>query len=65
MTKFNDFLGSENEPTDEEFENMQRVSGQYGCQSCDKYAHVSYFDEQKGEMMWFCQDGHKSSFTVG
>jgi hypothetical protein len=65
MTKFNDFLTPEEEELDKNFDKMQKINGTYGCQSCEKEAYVSYFDEQKGEMMWFCPEGHKSGFMVG
>lgn len=62
MTKFSEFMSNDDVP--ENIDDLQQINGVYGCQSCDKDTYICYFDEQKGEMMWFCEDGHKSFFTV-
>ena len=62
MTKFNDFLNAEPE---ENLADMQKMDGDYGCQLCDKQTPTAYFDEKKLEIIWYCNEQHRSSIKLG
>lgn len=62
MSKFDDFL-KEEEP---EVDNLQRLDGgNYGCQSCDEIVPTAWFDEQSGEIAWYCSQKHRSVIRIG
>lgn len=63
MTRFDDFVKDAfaHIPAS----SLQKLDGNYGCQICEKYTEIAYFDESTGEMFWYCQDKHKSSVQVG
>jgi hypothetical protein len=61
MTKFDEFVNEGSE----EVSKFQKLDGNYGCQYCEQYTPVAYFDESKGEMFWYCSQKHKSTIQVG
>ena len=63
MTSFNSFFSDNT--GGENVEDMQRLDGEYGCQSCPNQTSVAYFDEKSMQIIWFCKDEHRSSIQVG
>lgn len=63
MTKFNDFLKGE-EPQ-ENLDDMEHLTGMYGCKTCEKYTEIAFFNQNTLEMFWYCPDDHRSSQQFG
>jgi len=61
MTKFDDFMKG----SLKEVKNLQELDGDYGCQTCDKQTPKAYFNEKELEIIWFCEDEHRSSIKLG
>lgn len=41
-----------------------RVSGNFGCQTCNKYADHARLDEDEMVLTYTCPDGHTSEATL-
>lgn len=60
MTNFESFLTPK-----ENYEDFEKVEGIYGCKNCEKNVNFAYFDHQKLQMFWVCEDGHKTLVQIG
>jgi len=61
MTKFDDFMKG----SLKEVENLEELFGDYGCQTCEKQTSKAYFNDKELEIIWFCEDEHRSSIKLG
>ena len=60
MTKFDDFMkGPLAEVAD-----CERLEGNYGCQLCEKQTPYAYFNEKEMEIIWFCEEEHRSTIKL-